>query len=133
MTGSRWPQPLLHRHTGVVIVGIGIDVVDVSRFAETLDRTPALRERIFTPAERSLPMASLAARFAAKEALAKALGAPGGLQWHDCEVTKDDEGRPTFSLTGTVLARAEGLGARTLHLSLSHDAGIASAMVVAES
>jgi len=124
---------VLHRHTGGVIVGIGIDVVDVSRFAGTLDRTPALRERIFTPAERSLPMASLAARFAAKEALAKALGAPGGLQWHDCEVTKDDEGRPTFSLTGTVLARAEGLGARTLHLSLSHDAGIASAMVVAES
>jgi holo-[acyl-carrier protein] synthase len=116
-----------------VIVGIGIDVVDVSRFAETLERTPALRERIFTPAERSLPMASLAARFAAKEALAKALGAPGGLQWHDCEVTKDGEGRPTFELTGTVLARAERLSARTLHLSLSHDAGIASAMVVAES
>ena len=68
-----------------------------------------------------------------KEALAKALGAPGGLQWHDCEVTKDDEGRPSFSLTGTVVARAEGLGARTLHLSLSHDAGLASAMVVAES
>jgi holo-[acyl-carrier protein] synthase len=115
-----------------VIVGIGIDVVDVARFAETLDRTPAMLERIFTPAERALPTASLAARFAAKEALAKALGAPGGLQWHDCEVVKDAEGRPTFSLRGTVEARATGLGAKTLHLSLSHDAGIASALVVAE-
>jgi holo-[acyl-carrier protein] synthase len=119
--------------TGLVIVGIGIDVVDVERFAETLQRTPALKERIFTPAERSLPMASLAARFAAKEALAKALGAPGGLQWHDCEVVKDSEGRPMFSLRGTVQARASSLRAATLHLSLSHDAGIASAVVVAES
>jgi holo-[acyl-carrier protein] synthase len=116
-----------------VIVGIGIDVVDVERFAQTLQRTPALRERIFTPAERSLPMASLAARFAAKEALAKALGAPGGLQWHDCEIVKDAEGRPMFSLRGTVDERATELSATTLHLSLSHDAGIASAVVVAES
>lgn len=115
-----------------MIVGIGIDVVDVARFAETLERTPALRERLFTPAERALPMASLAARFAAKEALAKALGAPTGLQWHDCEVGKDGDGRPVFALSGTVAARAEQQRAATIHLSLSHDAGIASAMVVAE-
>jgi holo-[acyl-carrier protein] synthase len=115
-----------------VIVGIGIDVVDVERFVETLERTPALRDRVFTPAERALPPASLAARFAAKEALAKALGAPGGLQWHDCEVAKDNEGRPTFVLQGTVQKRAVGLRVATIHLSLSHDAGIASAMVVAE-
>jgi holo-[acyl-carrier protein] synthase len=117
----------------MAIVGIGIDVVNVARFSETLQRTPALRERIFTPAERSLPMASLAARFAAKEALAKALGAPGGLQWHDCEVVKDAEGRPMFALRGTVESRAVSLRAGTLPLSLSHDAGIASAVVVAES
>jgi holo-[acyl-carrier protein] synthase len=116
-----------------VIVGIGIDVVDVGRFAQTLERTPALRERLFTPSERALPLASLAARFAAKEALAKALGAPAGLQWHDCEVTKDGDGRPEFVLTGTVQTRAIALRAHTIHLSLSHDAGIASAMVVAES
>lgn len=115
-----------------MIVGIGIDVVDVARFGLTLERTPALRERLFTAAERVLPLASLAARFAAKEALAKALGAPAGLQWHDCEVVKDAEGRPTFALTGTVHSRAIGLRAHTIHLSLSHDAGIASAMVVAE-
>ena len=115
-----------------MIVGIGIDVVDVGRFAQTLERTPGLRDRVFTPAERALPLASLAARFAAKEALAKALGAPGGLQWHDAEVTKDAEGRPVFELTGTVEARAVALRAKTIHLSLSHDAGIASAVVVAE-
>lgn len=114
-------------------MGIGIDVVDVGRFAQTLERTPGLRDRLFTPAERALPLASLAARFAAKEALAKALGAPAGLQWHDCEVTKDADGRPQFVLTGTVSARAIALRAHTIHLSLSHDAGIASAMVVAES
>lgn len=119
-------------HTDRVIIGIGIDVVDVARFAETLRRTPALRQRLFTPAERALPIASLAARFAAKEALAKALGAPGGLQWHDCEVVKDADGRPAFEITGTVEKRARGLSVGTLHLSLSHDAGIASAMVVAE-
>ena len=72
-----------------MIVGIGIDVVDVERFGQTLERTPALRDRLFTPAEAALPLASLAARFAAKEALAKALGAPAGLQWHDCEIVKD--------------------------------------------
>ena len=116
-----------------MIVGIGIDVVDVGRFATTLDRTPALRERLFTTGEQDLPLASLAARFAAKEALAKALGAPGGLHWHDCEVAKDADGRPEFVLRGTVAARAQDMGVSSLHLSLSHDAGIASAMVVAES
>jgi holo-[acyl-carrier protein] synthase len=116
-----------------VIVGIGIDVVDIERFRETLERTPGLRERLFTTSERALPPASLAARFAAKEALAKALGAPAGLHWHDCEIVKDAEGRPVFALRGTVADRAAQQRAGTLHLSLSHDAGIASAMVVAES
>ena len=66
-----------------MIVGLGIDVVDVARFAETLERTPRLLERVFTIRERDRPIASHAARFAAKEALAKALGAPHGLLWHD--------------------------------------------------
>lgn len=115
-----------------MIVGIGIDVVDVARFGQTLERTPALRDRLFTDTEARLPLASLAARFAAKEALAKALGAPAGLRWHDCEVVNDDDGRPAFTLAGSVKARAVALRAHTVHLSLSHDAGIASAMVVAE-
>ena len=59
-----------------MIVGVGIDVVDVDRFMRTLERTPGLRDRVFTAVEAVKPPASLAARFAAKEALAKALGAP---------------------------------------------------------
>lgn len=115
-----------------MIVGIGIDVVDVDRFEETLGRTPALRDRLFTPAEAQLPMGSLAGRFAAKEALAKSLGAPAGLHWTDAEVIKDADGRPSFIIRGTVETLARRLGVEAIHLSISHDAGIASAMVVAE-
>jgi holo-[acyl-carrier protein] synthase len=117
----------------VAIVGVGIDVVDISRFEESLRRTPGLTERLFTPAEAGRPLASLAARFAAKEALAKALGAPNGLAWHDAEVVSESSGRPLLSLRGTVAAHAAELGAVHVHLSLSHDAGIASAVVVLES
>src|SRR5688572_11274760 len=98
----------------------------------SLERTPGLRERLFTPDEAVRPPASLAARFAAKEALAKALGAPGDLGWHDAEVGSEASGRPVLEMRGSVLARANDLGARTVHLSLSHDAGIASAVVVLE-
>jgi len=117
----------------VAIVGVGIDVVDLSRFEDSLRRTPGLSGRLFTSAESKLPPASLAARFAAKEALAKALGAPVNMAWHDAEVVSEDSGRPLFTLRGTVAARAAELGAVHVHLSLSHDAGIASAMVVLES
>ena len=115
-----------------MILGAGIDVVDVGRFGESLTRTAGLRERLFTPGERDRPLASLAARFAAKEALAKALGAPIGLAWHDAEVVNEASGRPQLEMQGTVLAQAERLGVRTTHISLSHDAGIASAVVVLE-
>ncbi len=115
------------------IIGVGIDVVDIDRFAESLVRTPGLRDRLFTPAEATRPPASLAARFAAKEAIAKALGAPAGLAWHDAEVVSESSGRPRFTLRGTVAASAEAQGVASVHLSLSHDAGIASAVVVLES
>jgi len=117
----------------VAIVGVGIDVVDLDRFGQSLRRTPGLAERLFTPAEADRPVASLAARFAAKEALAKALGGPGNLAWHDAEVVTEPSGRPRFALRGTVAAAAADLGAVHVHLSLSHDAGIASAVVVLES
>jgi holo-[acyl-carrier protein] synthase len=116
-----------------MIVGVGIDVVDVGRFEEALDRTPTLRERLFTEQERDRPLASLAARFAAKEALAKALGAPTGMAWHDAEVVSESTGNPQFEIRGSVLARAGDLGVKSVHVSLSHDAGIASAVVVLES
>ena len=115
------------------VVGIGVDVVDIDRFGASLERTPGLPARIFCPAEADLPLRSLAARFAAKEALAKALGAPPGLRWHDAEVVCEASGKPRFEMRGTVAARAAELGVARVHLSLSHDAGIASAMVVAES
>nr|WP_294696695.1 holo-ACP synthase [uncultured Friedmanniella sp.] len=115
-----------------MIVGVGIDVCDVSRFAATVHRRPGLVQRLFTPAEAERPVASQAARFAAKEALAKALGAPSGLSWLDAEIRTDDVGRPSFAVTGTVADRAADLGVTAIHVSLSHDAGIASAVVVCE-
>jgi holo-[acyl-carrier protein] synthase len=115
-----------------VIVGVGIDVCDMSRFEESLTRTPGLRDRLFTPAEATRPLASLAARFAAKEALAKALGAPVGMSWHDAEVINESSGRPLLEMRGSVRERAEELGVVSVHVSLSHDAGIASAVVVLE-
>ena len=115
-----------------MIVGVGIDVVDVTRFGATLRRTPALRDRLFTPAEREMALNSQAARFAAKEALAKALGAPSGLRWTDAEVYVEPSGQPRLRVTGTVAARAAELGVKSWHISLSHDAGVASAVVVAE-
>lgn len=115
-----------------MIIGVGIDVVDIARFEETLVRTPALRERLFTPEERGLGIASLAARFAAKEALAKSLGAPAGMHWTDARVVTDDSGKPSLDIGGSVLARANDLGVDSFHLSMSHDAGIASAVVIAE-
>ena len=117
---------------------MGIDVVPVDRFAESLTRTPGLRDRLFTAAEQTTPSGtprsgeSLAARFAAKEAVAKALGAPGDLQWHDAEVCVGDRGRPHLEVRGTVAGRAAMLGVTSWHVSLSHDGGIASAVVVAE-
>ena len=115
-----------------MIVGVGIDVVDVGRFGETLTRTPRLRERLFTPAERELPINSLAARFAAKEALAKALGSPGSLSWQDATVVRGEHGRPYWQVRASVQDRMDDLGVTRLHLSLSHDAGVASAFVIAE-
>jgi holo-[acyl-carrier protein] synthase len=116
----------------MAVLGLGIDVVAIERFEQTLVRSPGFLERIFTPAERTVGNHSLAARWAAKEALAKALGAPAGLHWHDAEVVREDGGRPRLEVRGTVAARAAELGIARFHLSLSHDAGIASAVVVAE-
>ncbi|MEU3468321.1 holo-ACP synthase [Streptomyces sp. NPDC006687] len=121
-----------------MIVGVGIDVAEIARFGAALERTPQMAERLFLDTELTLPsgerrgVASLAARFAAKEALAKALGAPGGLLWTDAEVYVEETGQPRLRVSGTVEARARVLGVKSWHISLSHDAGIASAVVIAE-
>ena len=121
-----------------MIIGVGIDVVPIERFDEASQRTGQLLTRLFTEQERVTASGqprspeSLAARFAAKEALAKALGSPGGMAWHDAEIVSDEHGRPRLEVRGTVAARAQALGIQTWHVSLSHDGGIASAVVIAE-
>ncbi|MFT3861881.1 holo-ACP synthase [Micropruina sp.] len=114
-----------------MIVGIGIDVCPVERFARAAG-SERLLNRLFTPAEQDSSMNRMAGRFAAKEALAKALGAPEGLSWHDVAVRKDDVGKPFFDCRGTIAARIAELGIATVHLSITHDAGIAAAVVVCE-
>ena len=116
----------------MAILGLGIDVVAISRFEQAVERSPRFLERVFTDAERERSTASLAARWAAKEALAKALASPGGLNWHDAEVVSEASGKPVLVVRGTVAARAAELGITSFHLSLSHDAGIASAVVIGE-
>ncbi|MBU6213695.1 MAG: holo-ACP synthase [Actinomycetales bacterium] len=119
-----------------MVLALGTDLVAVDRFASALRRTPRMRERLFTHAELDSlagdPAAHrLAARFAAKEAVAKALGAPSGLSWHDCEVITLQDGRPSLRLSGSVAAAAQAQGWAVWEISLSHDGGFAMATVVA--
>ena len=119
---------------GARVISVGIDVVAVDRFAAILERTPALAARLFSADEMvtatGLPRgpASLAARFAVKEAVAKALGVPAGMDWHDCRVISESSGQPVLQVVDTVAAAAGVTGWR---LSVSHDAGIAAAVVIA--
>ena len=115
-----------------MIVGIGVDLVDIARFERTLERTPRLLERLFSPAEQTRSPRSLAARYAAKEALIKALGGSDGVHWTEIEITPEASGRPWFTLTGSTAAVIAERGITGLHLSMSHDAGFATAFVVAE-
>ena len=110
------------------IFGIGIDVVDIARFSESVKRTPSMIDRLFTEAEAQLAIGSIAARFAAKEALTKALNIKT-LNWKDIEVSNEKSGKPFFIFHGAV---KEQLVGKVVHLTLSHDAGIASAMVIVE-
>lgn len=121
------------------MIGVGVDVVDVARLARVLDRTPRVAERVFATGERAYAgrgdesVRRLAARFAAKEAAAKALGAPSRARWREIEVVVLDDGRPTLVVTGRTAEYATAAGIRAWHLSLSHDGGVAVAVVVAES
>lgn len=120
------------------VVGIGIDVVDVERFREALGRTPTMRTRLFTDDElrglaaKADPVPSLAARFAAREAVMKALGVGlGAFGFHDAWVVVDDAGAPALVIRGAAQRLADERGIDRFHLSLSHDGGVAVAMVVA--
>ena len=126
------------------VVGVGVDAVDVGRFRRALERRPNLGARLFTEAERDDaasggdPAERLAARFAAKEAVMKALGSGiGSFALRDVEVVRAKGSGPTSGATSIRLAAgaAELAGARRVarwHLSLTHTAQVAVAMVVAE-
>ncbi len=115
-----------------MIIGVGVDIVDVARFEASLERTPALAGRLFTDVERSLPVNSLAARFAAKEAFIKAMGGSGAMGWHDMSVGPTEGTAPSLELSGEAARLAADKGVTSVHLSLSHDGGQAVAFVVAE-
>jgi holo-[acyl-carrier protein] synthase len=121
------------------VFGIGVDVVDVARFRRVLERRPALAVRVFTDAERSYAASGqdsdtrLAARFAAKEAVMKALGVGiGAAGFREVEVVRGADGAPHVALTGRAAALAAGHGINRWHLSLSHTASVAVASVLAE-
>jgi holo-[acyl-carrier protein] synthase len=120
-----------------MIVGIGVDVVDLARFERATTRTPGVLTRLFAESEQCdgdarRSLSSLAARFAAKEAVIKAIGDSTGVRWHDMAVVSDGLRNPSIevynALAGIVLAR----GITAIHLSMSHDAGVAIAYVIAE-
>ncbi|MCY1035382.1 holo-ACP synthase [Corallococcus sp. BB11-1] len=122
-----------------MVIGIGVDLCEIDRLSRALQRDEGRFEaRVFTPAERAYcrkhaqPGQHFAARFAAKEAVIKALGAPEGLRWHEMEVLNSTEGKPELKLSGATHLLAARLGIRCFHVSLSHTAGFAIAMVVAE-
>ena len=122
-----------------MIVGLGIDLCSIERMKRALERHgDRFFSRICCPEERAELEGrdrafALAGRFAAKEAFAKALGGATGVSWHDCRVRRATSGRPGLELVGTALEAARAAGAEKWHVSLSHDGGVAVAVVVLES
>ena len=114
------------------ILGVGVDLVDISRFERALTRTPRLAQRLFTENEAQASTRTLAGRFAAKEALVKALGGGAGLRWNELQVSKNQAGRPVILASGQSAVTIAQAGVKRLQLSISHDGGIACAFVVAE-
>ena len=124
-----------------MIISIGIDIVEVYRIRETIERTPRFVERVFTAYERAYCDAkgvaaaqSYAGRFAAKEACLKALqtGWRGKITWHDLEITSDESGLPNLTLMGEAQRLFEAMGANRIHLSMSHTTDHAVSQVIFE-
>lgn len=121
-----------------MIVGVGLDLVPIARVEAFFARWGGRgEEKLFTVAEReychgkSLPAQHFAARFAAKEAVLKALGVPPGLRWHELEVASS-RGKPRLLLHGAAEQAAAGLGVIRTHLTITHAADLAAAVVVLE-
>ena len=122
------------------VIGIGIDLVDIERFRRSLERTPSMRTRLFTDIElayvapKADPVPSLAARFAAREAVMKALGVGlGSFSFHDVWVERAESGRPSLAFAGRAAELAAEAGVATWHLSLTHSDLMAAAYVIADS
>jgi holo-[acyl-carrier protein] synthase len=116
-----------------MIYGVGSDVCSISRLEQSLKRTPKLTQRLFHENELGLSGQSLAARFAAKEAITKAIGDASLIAFKEIEITKNASGKPEVRFHEKTKQRIQSLGNLSFHLSLSHDAGIALATVVVES
>jgi holo-[acyl-carrier protein] synthase len=122
-----------------MIIGIGIDLVDIERFRTSLARTPSMRTRLFTQTELDYvapkidPVPSLAARFAAREAVMKSLGLGlGAFGFQEVWVERAESGQPSLMITGQARVLADAAGVTSWHLSLTHSATTAGAYVVAE-
>lgn len=120
------------------MIGIGVDLCEVDRMRAALGRTPTLRRRVFTDAEqaycdrRNDPTERYAARFAAKEAVMKAMGVGmGACKWREIEVAKAPSGAPSVRLHGGALALAERLGVSDWRLTMTHTHRVAEAIAVA--
>lgn len=121
------------------MIGIGVDAVEIERFRRSLERTPSMRTRLFTEEElayvasKSDPVPSLAARFAAREAVMKSLGVGlGAFGFHEVWVTRAGSGAPSLVVTGAAAELAAARGVTRWHLSLTHSQSIAVASVIAE-
>lgn len=124
-----------------MIVSIGVDIIEVYRIRETLERTPRFAERVFTIAEKdyceskgAAAAQSYAARFAAKEAFLKALktGWRGKITWHDMEIVNDEQGAPFLKISGEVERLLGEMNVTNYHLSMSHTTDHATATVILE-
>lgn len=121
-----------------MIVGVGIDVCSIERMRRALERHgERFFARICSPAERADltgrdVATALAGRFAVKEAFAKALDGARGVGWHEVEVRRAPTGRPLLELSGNAVTTVERFGADRWHVSITHDAGVAVAVVVLE-
>lgn len=121
-----------------MIIGVGVDAVEIDRFRRSLERTPSMKARLFTREELEYvethddPTPSLAARFAAREAVMKAMGVGlGAFEFHDVWVQRAESGRPSLAVTGRAEQIALDLGVTDWHLSITHTDSTAIAYVIA--
>jgi holo-[acyl-carrier protein] synthase len=121
----------------VEILGLGVDLCEISRMERALERHPTMRRRVFTPEEvaycdaKARPAESYAGRFAAREAVIKALGGYRGKGWQDISVTRAPSGAPTIRLEGNAKRRADALGITRILVTFTHEKTSAIAFAVA--